>query len=281
MTARTPPDPQVDQDDDARVVEVETADGIPLTREDIDKPDVYAEHMHGKVLYDNLLREITAARKSDRARAYFRLRKGYVDDGRADPGEKDKLHDETIRRIHARLVAADSIEVRTTKWSIDGKPSDHTLWHSHPLRKLTWKLDPLTRIWIDQKRYFQPDITGSDPRSPYASPKNPWILLEVIHHHWPEETAWRSLLALSSANHLVVFYFVKGEESNNWVNRTFGQTPFVMKVSFYLLDGELYHDSKKIKPPPGTSNQAKWIKLHIFAKKDAILARERSSKEER
>lgn len=262
--------------DDAGITEAWTETNRRITLEEIDDHDIYAEHLHKKWLRDELLREVGAVRKSERAKAYFRLRPGYQDGARVDRGENNPLHDRTVRHLHTQLLRATSLEVRTSIWAGQGKgakPADHTLWQSNPLRKLTWKCDPLTRVWLDRHSYFQPDLSAFDPVAAYPGPNNPWIIIEVVHHHWPDETAWNALCALSKANHLVLFYFVKDGKHNNWVNRGFGGDPYVLHVTFYLRDGDLYENNTRIEAPAGVEEKAAWIELDVHSRKERTLAR--------
>lgn len=262
---------------DVGITEAWNEAGRRFTVDQIDDPTIYADHMHQQALRDDLFREIVAVRQSTRSRAHFRVRPDYQDGIRVDPGEKDPLHDRTVLHLHEQLSKADLLEVRTTRWLQDGmrrKADENTLWQSKSFRKLTWKCDPLTRVWLDRTRYFQPDLCGFDPSAAYPGPNNPWIIIEVVHHHWPEPEAWDALVALSKANHLVLFYFVKDGEHNNWVNREFGRNPYVLKVAFYLCDGDLYENSTRIGAGDGASNPAASLKLAVLGRKDATLAKE-------
>lgn len=260
--------------DDAGVSQVWDEQGRRFTRKQIDDPAIYAEYLHEKILRDELFRRIVAVRKSTRNQAHFRVHPQFEDGARIDPGEKNPLHDDTVKVLHRRLTQASSIEVHTTKFDSQGGRHDETIWQSNSLRPLRWKCDPLTRIWLDRENYFQPDLCAFDPEAAYPGPHNPWVIIEVVHTHWPDEPAWNALTALSKANHLVLFYFVRGKTCDNWVNKTFGTDNFCIKTAFYLRDGELYQNSKKLYKPTGAIGEAARIKLDVLTRKDATLDKE-------
>lgn len=111
-----------------------------------------------------------------------------------------------------------------------------------------WVKEPETRIWVSHDTYLAPDIGARDRNRFSAWPAYPSIIVEVVHEHWPDEATWGHLVALSNANHLVIFYCISKEHSPSWVMSGFWKIEerIFIRSQLYLKKGILFDGLKEV-----------------------------------
>jgi hypothetical protein len=77
---------------------------------------------------------------------------------------------------------------------------------------------------------------------------NPAIVIEVVHHHWPDFDTWRHLEKLSTLHHIVAFYFVtEGLPKDTLASRSSSfESSNEILITSYLRGGDFFTEGKKI-----------------------------------
>lgn len=282
----------------AKDVKVPAAFGLDGTRyepEDIDDsykgPIIAAE-----TLFDVNFDSIEPVRKYQRedgvsVKSHFR-NAGDSPAGAIGRGEKDKTHDETIALILRQLTKAGTDVAFTTshptnKIEVNKKgggtihiSDEIEIWRCPKGARYEWRSEPETRWWIDSEHYIQPDMMGYDASRRSAGPKNRGVIIEVIHHHPPEPSTWDHLVALSKANHLVMFFFCSPKKPSgsfygrlDYPNAEKG-LPLRIRAAHYLWNGVLHRDGKVLwLDPRHTHEQQYEAILQEFDRAKAYLAK--------
>jgi len=188
---------------------------------------------------------------NDDTRAHFFIEGERFSGNGLRRNESSERHAYALRTLLQHLKNARSkIDVFT-----GGPVNPKTQWRNEVFKfslldgcKYQWVDDPETRIWMNQEDYLQPDIAGRDIKRFAASPRYPWIIVEVVHHHWPDPKTWDALVELSKRNHFVAFYCVT-ETHLVWQMNAYTvnvSNRMRLRVQLYLQDGVLYDGEEAI-----------------------------------
>lgn len=240
-------------------------DGTRYVPEDIDHP-VKGPMLLADALFDINL-DAVKARKGYRrndgvlVQSHFSMI-GDVEAVAIWRAENDPTHNEIVAKLCGLLDGAGSnvgVATNHPTQKVAVKKADGTsfpmpdvleLWRCPKGTRYEWKREPETRLWVDAKRYIQPDLLGYDVNRRSAGPKNKAVIIEVIHHHPPEFETWQRLVELSTANHVVMFYFCSTAKAKGSAFGRFSyaapatNAPLMIRTAHYLLDGMLHKDGK-------------------------------------
>ncbi|MCO7468697.1 hypothetical protein NJG16_01275 [Stenotrophomonas maltophilia] len=182
------------------------------------------------------------------ARAHFKLKSGEprtpIHRDSADPTHNDAV-DELQRRL---ATEGASLHIVSKARDANRKHIRKRLWTQHSLSDYTWHKEPSTRLLMECGDFIQPDIVGVDTKRMNRTTHNPTIIIEVVHHHWPEKATFSHLKTLSKLNHIVVFYFVKkGLKENSFANalKLNGNINTLTAASF-LVGGNFMHEGEVV-----------------------------------
>lgn len=248
---------RMEEDDESKWADLKTkrawnSAGESFSPGDIENPGKLDAMRANQPLWDDDLNELVifpkgearAGRKA--TRAHFKLKAGQprtiLNRDSADPAHNDAitfLYDSLCRRDVAK-------EIYAKAWGANNKRADVELWKEHVASDYVWHCDPGTRILMAPDRFIQPDIVGFDSKRMNRTVRNPTVIIEVVHHHWPDLDTWAHLKSLSSMQHVVVFYFVNSHSGHSnfasSVKRSEGGTKIV--GSHFLKSGEFYEEGR-------------------------------------
>lgn len=231
------------------------ADGNRIYAEDITQENV--AHIKSKLPRDFDGNDVVPNVGSEGVRAHFVVTGNHFSGKGLHRKETSQRHG-TVQRIILQHLkkAKNKIDVFT-----GGPVNSKTQWRPDVLKislldgcDYQWVEDPETRIWMNSIQYLKPDIAGRDISRFAASPRYPSILIEVVHHHWPDPETWDALVALSRRNHFVAFYVVDEADLVWKMNayKTDVSGRMHLRVQIYLQDGVLY-DGDEVAPIHGSN----------------------------
>ena len=241
------------------------SDGTRYVPEDIDDP-IKGPMLLADTLFDINVDAIKARKGHHRSEGewvqpHFSMI-GDVEVGAIGRAENDPTHNEILAKIWRQLERAESnvgvatnhptkkVAIKKSDGTSFSMPDGLELWRCPKGTRYEWKREPETRLWMDAKRYIQPDLLGYDVSRRSAGPKNKAVIIEVIHHHPPELETWQRLVELSTANHVVMFYLCSKAKTTG---SKFGRIsypasktndPLLIRTTHYLLDGVFHKDGQ-------------------------------------
>ena len=241
-----------------------------FTVKDIKDPIKLAQ-MRSTTLRDDFFNEVIAVRREDGAADHFRGKAGEMESG--ERASVDPLHAKTIAQLMEFLqegdFSADVVGFRA------GKRVARSIWQALPTSRYAWVTEPSTRIYMQDGAFVQPDIVGYDAQRFTRGPRNPVVVIEVVHAHWPDYPTWLHLLQLSRMNHLILFYFVGEGRESAWLNFVARRDGRKLVVSCHLHEGVVRWKDAALTPvielDPRQSYE--WIKERVFAAIDAEVDR--------
>ncbi|CRD47176.1 hypothetical protein BN1263170304 [Stenotrophomonas maltophilia] len=182
------------------------------------------------------------------ARAHFKLRSGEprtpIHRDSADP-----THNDAVNELQSRLAAdGTSLQIMSKGRDANRKHIRTQLWAQHSLSKYTWHKEPGTRLLMECGDFIQPDIVGVDTTRMNRTARNPMVIIEVVHHHWPERVTFLHLKTLSKMNCIVVFYFVKkGLSENSFANALkLDGVKNTLTAATFLVGGNFMHEGEVV-----------------------------------
>lgn len=203
------------------------------------------------------------------ARAHFKLKSGEprtpIHRDSADP-----THNDAVNELQSRLAAGGtSLQIMSKGRNANGEHIRTCLWAQHSLSKYTWHKEPGTRLLMECGDFLQPDIVGVDTTRMNRTARNPMVIIEVVHHHWPESATFFHLKTLSKLNCIVVFYFVKkGLNENSFANALKLDGPInKLTAATFLVGGNFMHGGKVVND--SISSDADYIGFKEVAEKAA------------
>ncbi|CAB3755453.1 hypothetical protein LMG29542_02598 [Paraburkholderia humisilvae] len=155
-------------------------------------------------------------------------------------GEDDPTHNNRVKDLHDKLQALDSWAlVLTTKDKATGNV-DHDEILKFP--QYSWGTE--THRILDEKAIVRHDIFGQSPDLA-MSIRRPWIAIEVVHTHFPEEEAFAAFLDISKRLPLIVLFehtarrnvFVKIDDKNGLLQ--------ISRWTYYIKDGYVWQGHEK------------------------------------
>ncbi len=244
---------RMEEDDESKWADLKTkrawnGAGKSFSPDDINDAKKLDDMRASEPLWDDDLNELVicpqgearAGRKA--TRAHFKLKAGQpwtiLNRDSADPA-----HNDAIKSLYDALTELGArAEIYAVAWGTNNKRADFKLWEEHVASEYVWHCDPGTRILMDPGLFIQPDIVGFDSKRMNRTVRNPGVIIEVVHHHWPDLNTWKYLRSLSALNYIVVFYFVNHASGrNNYASKMdcSGKANRLV-ASHYLKDGQFY-----------------------------------------
>lgn len=128
-----------------------------------------------------------------------------------------------------------------------------------------WHKEPGTRLLMECGDFIQPDIVGVDTKRMNRTARNPTIIIEVVHHHWPEKATFSHLKTLSRLNCVVAFYFVKkGLNGNSFANSLkLDGAINTLTAATFLVAGNFMHEGEVLQD--SINSDADYIRFNEFA----------------
>lgn len=223
----------------------------------------------------------TAERKA--RRAHFKFKSGQprtvLNRDSADP-----THNLTVDDICNRLSAeSSSVVLKGKAWDHKGSRADVTLWKQHAISDYRWHKEPATRLIMESGQHLQPDIIGIDITRINRTAGNPGVVIEVVHHHWPDQMTWQHLRRLSELNYIVAFYFVTSDLGrNNYASKfSRAKSPNEILVSHYLTNGVFFIDGKAVGGNPDANIDYQECKQRAIEMAEKSFTAEREIRKKR
>lgn len=155
-------------------------------------------------------------------------------------GEDDPTHNNRVKDLHDKLQELESWAlVLTTKDKATGNAT-----HEEILKLPQYDWGKETHRILDEKAIVRHDIFGQAPDLA-MSVRRPWIAIEVVHTHFPEEEAFAAFLETSKRLPLIVLFehtarrntFVKVDDKNNLLQ--------ISRWTYYIKDGCVWQGREK------------------------------------
>lgn len=258
----------------------------PFSPSDINDPDKRARMQASSGMWDDDLNELKVVPKGQRSnnraatRAHFKLKSG-IPRTPIHRDSADVTHNNAVDDLHGHLaVGTSSLSLVSKGWDSNNKPTKTTLWKQHPLSDYSWHKEPGTRLLMECQDFIQPDIVGVDSTRMNRTAANPGIIIEVVHHHWPDETTFKHLKSLSALRYIVAFYFVKqGFKNNNFVNTFHAEELHCsLTAGTFLFGGTFFHNGKELtESADPVVDYHKFKNIAMDAAKESFAAQARRS----
>ncbi len=155
-------------------------------------------------------------------------------------GEDDPTHNNRVKELHDKLQALDRWAlVLTTKDKATGNIDHHEILQ---LPQYGWGKE--THRILDEKAIVRHDIFGQSPDLA-MSVRRPWIAIEVVHTHFPEEEAFAAFLETSKRLPLIVLFehtarrntFVKVDDREGLLQ--------ISRWTYHIKDGCVWQGGEK------------------------------------
>ncbi|HFF5941093.1 TPA: hypothetical protein ACGCFX_000233 [Stenotrophomonas maltophilia] len=244
---------RMEEDDESKWADLKTkrawnGAGKSFSPDDINDAKKLDDMRASEPLWDDDLNELVicpqgearAGRKA--TRAHFKLKAGQprmiLNRDSADPA-----HNDAIKSLYDALTELGAkAEIYAVAWGTDNKRADFKLWEEHVASDYVWHCDPGTRMLMAPDLFIQPDIVGFDSKRMNRTLRNPGVIIEVVHHHWPDLDTWKYLKSLSAMHYIVVFYFVNHASGRNNYASKMERSGAVNRLvaSHYLKAGQFY-----------------------------------------
>ena len=260
--------------DELKIKRVWNAKAESFSPDDIDHPTKLAHMQASQPLWDENFNEVKIYPRTPDTRAHFKLKSGQVR-SKGTRDDADPTHDQAVDFLSKSLAnSPNAPEILGKRWQ-GSSPISVPLWSPHPSSDYIWYTDPSTQIAIEPATCIRPDIVGIDRTRLNRTATNPSIIIEVVHHHWPDESTWFNLVKLSRMNYLVVFYFVQKDiKISSLANSArSNEGRFTIVANHYLVGGTFYADGNPEADPGHDSttyhaieNRTKKAAMRAFAK---------------
>lgn len=219
----------------------------PVTTADFDTDEKY-EALKETVLVDGDGYIVIPVRRD--GAPHFRRLVGTGDDVLVGAREDDETHTRVIRFL-TRLLndCKGKVRIRTRLFKDNTTDSTLPILAAVDGGLFQWLMEGKARIYLDESRYIQPDIAGRHSGWFIGRPSQPSIVIEVVRTHVPDFEAFRKLLDLSRAGHMVVLFFANWHKWGSVYSQvnTDKKPNVELVVSHYLHGGE-FHRCGKAKP---------------------------------
>lgn len=159
-------------------------------------------------------------------------------------GENDLTHNACVDKIFQKLSVPNRRSRLTTYVFAPGSARMEQVFFAPGVTSAyKWYKEADARIAFDDGTYIQPDLAGRDANRFFPRASCPNVIIEVVRTHAPEEQTFQRLYELSLANTIVVFYFIAEGKSSGILNHlTDDPAMFTLRVSHYMIGGELYNN---------------------------------------
>lgn len=188
----------------------------------------------GKVLWDKSEQKRLQARGGPSVTPHFAELPGEKTTRKVFEGEKDKTHNERVSFLMERLVESERLDLVLAHQAVEGIEEIDTLYC---LPRYQWQAE-VHRI-MDAQSLVRHDIYGQSSALS-MSVNRPWIAIEVINTHYPDDQAFSAILNASRCYPLIALFdftsnpntFVKVDVANKHLR--------IRPWSFYIKDGQLW-----------------------------------------
>lgn len=165
--------------------------------------------------------------------------------------ENNPTHDDCVNYLYDELNN-ENIEVvkfSTYVFAEDGKYEEQVIFSPLNDSDFQWYKEQDARIAFYEGSYIQPDIGGRDRNKFFPRSAYPNIIIEVVRTHIPDKNTFQKLFELSKTNHHVYFYFInEGRRSSKLNNLYVKNNVLKIRVSHYLIGGQLYKNGNSYSP---------------------------------
>jgi hypothetical protein len=187
-------------------------------------------------------------------RPHFRRLGGPSFGTRLGRTENNPIHNQCVDDLLKKLNTATSVILSVYVFDDRGSYHSQPLFSTLPGSKYSWFKEADARVAFCDGTYIQPDIGGRDPGKFFPRSSSPTILIEVVRTHYPELETFKKLHELSLANTIVAFYFIPKDKTYSKLNHTpSNPSAFELRVSHYMLNGEVYRHDKVVSLRNGLS----------------------------
>lgn len=205
-----------------------------IKAKDLENSSVY-ELASNLILYDGTgqFRLWPRQHGSETGRPHFQSRDAANCDRKTFKFEDDDEHKKRIEKILKKLEAR-------ANWTISIKEyGEITPKIAFDLINYTWR-DEVHRI-ASPEAFVRHDIFGQ-AKEIGMSIRRPWIAIEVVNTHFPEEEAFAAFLELSARFPFVVIFELI--EKDNYFSRI-NELSGLIEPIFYIYDGSVWKNSKR------------------------------------
>lgn len=152
--------------------------------------------------------------------------------------ETDPAHNQRVDELLGILDSDISYKIGFNTWDGEGKETEQQFVSFTETRGYTWGKE-ITRALSEDVR-CRHDLFGAS-KALQLTAKYPWVAIEVIKHHYPDDKTFKTLLSLSKALPLVVLfdfvdvrnYFFQVKEKDRTI-----------RVIYYIYDGSVWKGGK-------------------------------------
>ncbi|WP_454808322.1 hypothetical protein [Paraburkholderia fungorum] len=208
----------------------------------------------GRELYDASEQVRVAPRLSKNGVPHFyeiapRTRKVFT-------GEADPTHDRRVNDLHDRLQALDAWVLALTTQR--GPSGDYDYEEILRLPPYSWGTE--THRILNANVIVRHDIFGQS-QDLAMSIRRPWLAIEVVHTHFPEEEAFTAFLDTSKRFPLVVLFehtarrnvFVKVDNKRGLLQ--------ISRWTYYIRDGFVWRGDRKTNISTSAHLQVEFLKM--------------------
>ncbi|MBH3442321.1 hypothetical protein I5L59_01845 [Pseudomonas moraviensis] len=200
----------------------------------------------------------------NQVRPHFRRLGGSSFGSRLGRGESNPTHNKCVDDLFASLNSAVSVVLSVYVFNNTGQYHQQPIFSTLPGAKYAWFKEADARVGFCDGTYIQPDIGGRDTAKFFPRSSSPTILIEVVRTHSPELDTFKKLYELSLANTIVVFYFIADGQSFSKLNHLpTNPRAFEIRMSRYLLNGEVYINDKVVYQRGSLSLDAWYLHLSL------------------
>lgn len=153
--------------------------------------------------------------------------------------ETDPAHNRRVDEILEILDSGVNYRIGFNTWDSDGEKNEEQFVAFTETLGYTWGKE-VTRALSEDTR-CRHDLFGARKALQLMS-RYPWVAIEVVKHHYPDDATFEALLSLSKALPLVVLFdFV--DVKNYFFHVKKGER--VIRVVYYIYDGSVWKGERR------------------------------------
>jgi hypothetical protein len=153
--------------------------------------------------------------------------------------ETDPAHNRRVDELFEILDSGANYKIGFNTWDSDGEKKEEQFVVFTETRGYTWGKE-VTRA-LSEDTSCRHDLFGA-PKALQLTSRCPWVAIEVVKHHYPDDSTFEAFLSLSKSLPLVVlfdfvdvknyFFYVKNDER-------------AIRVVYYIYDGSVWKGERR------------------------------------
>lgn len=153
--------------------------------------------------------------------------------------ETDPAHNQRVDELLEILDSDIGYKIGFNTWDGEGEEKEEQFVSFTETRGYAWGKE-ITRALSEDAR-CRHDLFGAS-KALQLTAKYPWVAIEVVKHHYPDDTTFQALLSLSKALPLVILFdFVDVRNYFFHVKKN----DRTIRVIYYIYDGSVWKGEKR------------------------------------